>query len=41
MSPIAKLLDEQNLRRLAGGRSFERGVDYAASGQVARLSSRR
>ncbi len=38
MSTIAKLLDEQNLRRLAGGRSFERGVDYAASGQVARLT---
>lgn len=38
MSTLAKLLDEQNLRRLAGGRSFERGVDYAASGQVARLT---
>lgn len=38
MSSLTKLLDEQNLRRLAGGRSFERGVDYAASGQVARLT---
>lgn len=38
MSSLAKLLDEQNLRRLAGARSYERGVDYAASGQVARLT---
>jgi uncharacterized Zn finger protein len=38
VSSLAKLLDEQNLRRLAGGRSFERGVDYAAAGQVARLT---
>jgi len=38
VSSLAKLLDEQNLRRLAGGRSFERGVDYAASGQVGRLT---
>jgi uncharacterized Zn finger protein len=38
MTSLSTLLDEQNLRRLAGGRSFERGVDYAASGQVARLT---
>ncbi len=38
MTSLSTLLDEQNLRRLAGGRSFERGVDYAAAGQVARLA---
>jgi uncharacterized Zn finger protein len=38
VSALTQLLDEQNLRRLAGGRSFERGVDYAASGRVARLT---
>ncbi len=38
MSTLAQSLDEQNLRRLAGGRSYERGVDYAASGRVARLT---
>ncbi|MGA8746530.1 MAG: DUF6880 family protein [Solirubrobacterales bacterium] len=38
MRSLVKLLDEQNLRRLASGRCFERGIDYAASGQVARLA---
>ncbi len=38
VSSLAQLLDESNLRRLAGTRSYERGVDYAASGQVARLT---
>jgi len=27
-SPLAALLDRQNLRRMAGARSFERGEDY-------------
>jgi uncharacterized Zn finger protein len=31
------LLNEQNLRRLAGPRSYERGVNYAISGHVIRL----
>ena len=38
MSSLARLLSEPNLRRLAGARSYERGVDYAAAGQVARLA---
>jgi uncharacterized Zn finger protein len=38
VSTFSELLDERNLRSLAGGRSFERGVDYAASGRVARLT---
>jgi uncharacterized Zn finger protein len=31
------LLNEQNLRRLAGPRSYERGVNYAITGRVIRL----
>jgi uncharacterized Zn finger protein len=38
MSSLAQLLSEPNLRRLAGARSYERGLDYAAAGQVARLT---
>lgn len=38
MSSLAQLLSEPNLRRLAGARSYERGLDYAAAGQVARLA---
>jgi uncharacterized Zn finger protein len=38
MRSIAKLLGKPNLRRLAGARSYERGLDYAAAGQVARLA---
>lgn len=38
MSSLAQLLSEPNLRRLAGARSYERGVDCAAAGQVARLA---
>jgi uncharacterized Zn finger protein len=38
MSTLAKLLSEPNLRCLAGARSYERGLDYAAAGRVARLT---
>jgi uncharacterized Zn finger protein len=34
---FAALLNEQNLRRLAGPRSFGRGVNYAITGKVIRL----
>jgi uncharacterized Zn finger protein len=38
VSSIARLLSEPNLRRLAGPRSYERGLDYADAGRVARLA---
>lgn len=38
MTSLATLLDEANLRRLAGDRSFDRGVHYAEAGAVARLT---
>jgi uncharacterized Zn finger protein len=38
VSRLARLLSEPNLRRLAGPRSYERGLDYAAAGLVARLA---
>lgn len=38
MRSLTQLLSEPNLRRLAGARSYERGLDYAAAGQVARLA---
>jgi uncharacterized Zn finger protein len=38
LSSLAQMLSEPNLRRLAGARSYERGLDYAAAGQVARLA---
>ncbi|MBS1862263.1 MAG: hypothetical protein JSS68_11195 [Actinobacteria bacterium] len=38
MTSLSTLLDERNLHRLAGGRSYERGLDYAAAGQVSRLT---
>ena len=34
---FAALLNEQNLRRLAGPRFYERGVNYAITGRVIRL----
>lgn len=37
MSFIAPLLNEENLRLLAGPRFYERGANYAASGRVERL----
>lgn len=40
MSYLDPLLTEENLRRLAGPRFYERGVDYAASGRVGRLYRR-
>ncbi|MBI5490515.1 MAG: hypothetical protein HY905_24485 [Deltaproteobacteria bacterium] len=36
-SPITTLLDRAALRRMAGGRSFERGEQYFGSGQVGAL----
>lgn len=39
MERLARLLAEDALRRLAGDRSFERGVDYFAAGRIARLTS--
>ena len=38
MTSLTRILSEPNLRRLAGVRSYERGLDYAAAGAVARLS---
>ncbi len=38
MSALAHLLSERHLRRLAGERSFERGVDYLEAGCVTRLA---
>jgi uncharacterized Zn finger protein len=38
MDPFAQVLSEPNLRRLAGTRSYERGLDYAEAGRVARLA---
>jgi len=38
VTSLATLLDEANLRRLAGDRSFDRGVHYAEAGAVARLT---
>jgi len=38
VTSLATLLDEPNLRRLAGDRSFDRGVHYAEAGAVARLT---
>jgi uncharacterized Zn finger protein len=40
-SPLDGLIERQNLRRMAGGRSFERGEDYFAGGQVSGLAEDR
>jgi uncharacterized Zn finger protein len=40
-SPLSGLIERQNLRRLAGGRSFERGEDYFAGGRVGDLAEDR
>jgi uncharacterized Zn finger protein len=40
-SPLRELIDRQTLRRFAGGRSFERGEDYFAGGQVSDLAEDR
>ena len=37
ISSLAPLLDRRTLRRIAGPRSFERGEDYFANGQVGSL----
>ena len=37
ISSLAPLLDRRTLRRMAGPRSFERGEDYFANGQVGSL----
>lgn len=37
-APFSRLLDRHTLRRLAGGRSFERGEDYFSDGQVRGLA---
>ena len=38
MSPLAQLLDHSILRRMADPASYERGVEYAASGRVLRVT---
>ncbi|HEY2053364.1 MAG TPA: hypothetical protein VGH14_05450 [Solirubrobacterales bacterium] len=38
MDSFAQLLSEPNLRRLAGARSYDRGLHYAEAGRVARLA---
>jgi uncharacterized Zn finger protein len=38
MSSLIRLLDEPNLRCLAGVRPYERGLDYAEAGRVGRLA---
>ncbi len=40
-SPLDGLIERQNLRRMAGGRSFERGEGYFAEGRVRRLAEDR
>ena len=40
-SPLDGLIERQNLRRMAGGRSFERGEGYFAEGRVRKLAEDR
>jgi uncharacterized Zn finger protein len=37
-SPLDGLIERESLRRVAGGRSFDRGEEYFASGRVTRLA---
>jgi uncharacterized Zn finger protein len=39
MSSLVRLITEPTLRRLAGERSYERGVGYFHSGAVERLTA--
>jgi len=41
VSPLREIIDHQTLRRMAGGRSFERGEDYFVGGRVSDLTENR